>query len=80
MHVDAQIFTRATTQASTYNKEASYLVIAATLVSFALLIFLLRAYTRIKLLRFFAIDDWLMLGAVVRQEPQRHVTTVRQII
>lgn len=54
------------TPVSTYNREPSYLATAATLVSFALLIFLLRVYTRIRLLRFFAIDDWLVLGAVVR--------------
>ncbi|OAG01690.1 uncharacterized protein CC84DRAFT_211575 [Paraphaeosphaeria sporulosa] len=52
-------------QASTYSKEPSYLATAATLVSFALLIFLLRVYTRIRLLRFFAIDDWLILGAAI---------------
>lgn len=68
MHVDVRqaLHTQAvSTQASTYNKDPSYLAIAAALVSFALLIFLLRVYTRIRLLRFFAIDDWLMLGAAV---------------
>lgn len=49
----------------TYNKGPFFLVIVATLVSIALLIFLLRVYTRIRLLRFFGIDDWLMLVAVV---------------
>ncbi|KAL5399967.1 hypothetical protein PMIN02_000295, partial [Paraphaeosphaeria minitans] len=68
MHVGVRqaLYTRAVSiQASTYNKVPSYLAIAATLVSFALLIFLLRVYTRTRLLRFFAIDDWLMLGAAV---------------
>ncbi|KAF2443447.1 hypothetical protein P171DRAFT_495209 [Karstenula rhodostoma CBS 690.94] len=52
-------------QALTYSREHSYLAIAATLVSFALLIFSLRVYTRTRLLRFFAIDDWLILGAAM---------------
>ncbi|KAF2710766.1 hypothetical protein K504DRAFT_335315, partial [Pleomassaria siparia CBS 279.74] len=47
-----------------YNKGSLYLAIVATLVSIALSIFLLRAYTRIKLLHFFGIDDILMLVAV----------------
>lgn len=68
MHVGVRqaLHTRAASiQVSTYSREPSYLAIAATLVSFALLIFLLRVYTRIRLLRFFAIDDWLMVGAAV---------------
>lgn len=48
-----------------YNKGPIYLAIVATLVSIALLTFLLRVYTRTKLLHFFGIDDWLMLVAVV---------------
>ena len=50
------------------NRGPFFLAIVATLVSIALLIFLLRVYTRIKLLRFFGIDDWLMLVAVVSME------------
>ncbi|KAF2786170.1 hypothetical protein K505DRAFT_260469, partial [Melanomma pulvis-pyrius CBS 109.77] len=48
-----------------YNKGPIYLAIVATLVSIALLTFLLRVYTRIKLLHFFGIDDWVMLVAVL---------------
>jgi lipoprotein signal peptidase len=74
MHVGARqaLHTQAASiQASTYNKEPTYLAIAATLVSFALLIFLLRVYTRIRLLRFFAIDDWFILGAAVGNFKER---------
>ncbi|KAF2640820.1 hypothetical protein P280DRAFT_399457, partial [Massarina eburnea CBS 473.64] len=52
-------------QEQTYNKGPSYLATVATLVSIALLTFLLRVYTRIKLLRIFAIDDGLMLVAAL---------------
>jgi hypothetical protein len=48
-----------------YNKGPSFLAIAATLVSIALLIFLLRVYTRTRLLHFFGIDDCFMLISVV---------------
>ncbi|KAF1961076.1 hypothetical protein CC80DRAFT_387907, partial [Byssothecium circinans] len=48
-----------------YNKEPIFLATVATLVSIALLSFLLRVYTRIKFLRIFAIDDRLMLVAAI---------------
>jgi len=54
-----------TTLEKTSNKGPFFLAIVATLVSIALLIFLLRVYTRTRLLRFFGIDDCLMLISVV---------------
>ncbi|KAF2688719.1 hypothetical protein K458DRAFT_384893 [Lentithecium fluviatile CBS 122367] len=54
----------AATPEETYSKVPTHLAIAATLVSTALLIFSLRIYTRIRLLRFFGIDDCLMLVSV----------------
>jgi hypothetical protein len=68
MRVDVRwlpAYTHATIPERTYNKDHSFLVTVATLVSIVLLIFLLRVYTRTRLLRFFGIDDCLMLGAVV---------------
>ena len=48
-----------------YYREPFSLATVATLVSIALSIFLLRVYTRTRLLRFFGIDDCLMLVSVV---------------
>jgi hypothetical protein len=57
-----------TTEYLEYNKSPLYLAVISTLVSVALLTFLLRVYSRLKILRFFGIDDWLMLmGAVCIQ-------------
>jgi len=53
-------------QSLTYSKAHSCLAIAVTLVSIALLIFLLRVYARIKLHRFFAISDGIMVLSIVR--------------
>jgi hypothetical protein len=51
-----------------FNQAPEIIAIVATLVSIALLTFLLRVYTRTRLLRFFGIDDWLMLIAVVSRQ------------
>jgi len=68
MHVDVRWLPAhppMTTLEKTSNKGPFFLAIVATLVSIALLIFLLRVYTRTRLLRFFGIDDCLMLISVV---------------
>ena len=56
-----------------YNEGSLYLAIIATLVSIALSTFLLRVYTRIKLLHFFGIDDWLCSVAVVSRSEMKNI-------
>jgi hypothetical protein len=48
-----------------FNDGPLYLAIVTTFVSTALIVFMLRAYTRARILHFFGIDDWLMLIAAV---------------
>ncbi|KAF2471195.1 uncharacterized protein BDR25DRAFT_223412 [Lindgomyces ingoldianus] len=48
-----------------YNEGPKFVAIVATLVSVALLIFLLRVYTRARILHFFGFDDWFMLIAAL---------------
>ncbi|KAH7125561.1 hypothetical protein B0J11DRAFT_434125 [Dendryphion nanum] len=48
-----------------YNKAPPSLAIVVTLVIIALSIFLVRVYTRTRLLQFFGIDDWLMSIAIL---------------
>lgn len=69
MHVDATgLFLRQYSTTQDYeaqDKGPLFIAIVATLVSVALLTFLLRAYARGVVLRDLGVDDWLILIPVV---------------